>query len=69
MKKYEEYTYTIPIKIDDLNIDEIKNYLLKKVYYTIDINFIYESNLNEISINPHISSFHRSSNWICSNSN
>jgi len=46
-----------------------KNYLLKKVYYTIDINFIYESNLNEISINPHISSFHRSSNWICSNSN
>lgn len=37
----------------------VKNYSIKKIYYTIDINFIYESNLNEISINPHISSYNK----------
>lgn len=37
----------------------VKNYYIKKIYYTIDINFIYESNLNEISINPHISSYNK----------
>jgi hypothetical protein len=45
MKKYEEIdTYTIPIKIDDLNIDEIKNYLLSKNFKIIFIN--YESGID-----------------------
>lgn len=44
MKKYEEYTYTISIKINDLNIDEIKNYLTSKNFKVIFIN--YESGID-----------------------
>lgn len=36
-----------------------KNYIVKKIYYTIDVNYIYETNLDEVSIYPHVSSYYK----------
>jgi hypothetical protein len=40
----------------------IKNYSIKKIYYSININKIYETNIDEASINPHISSYYKMCN-------
>jgi len=36
-----------------------KNYIVKKVYYTIDINYLYETNIDDILVQPHISSYYK----------
>jgi len=45
MKNYNQFdTYTIPIKINDFNIDDIRNYLLSKNFQVVFIN--YESGID-----------------------
>lgn len=39
-----------------------KNYIVKKIYYSIDVNKIYETNLEEAILYPHISSYYKMCN-------